>query len=100
MMVRTQEGVVVIVGDTHSGIINVIKKAKRLTREKMSMVVGGFSLGSASPEDLASVVKSFRRLGVEKVAPCHSSGDRTRDLFQKEYGEDYIECGVGRVIVC
>jgi len=100
MMVRTQEGVVVIVGDTHSGIINVIKKAKRLTREKISMVVGGFSLGGASPAELKSIVESFRRLGIQKVAPCHSSGDRTRELFQKEYGEDYIECGVGRVIVC
>ena len=99
LMVRTQGGVIVIVGDTHSGIINVIKKAKRLTREKISLVVGGFSLGGASQTDLESIVKSFRRMGVEKVAPCHSSGDRTRKLFQEEYEENYIESGVGRVIV-
>jgi len=98
LMVRTHGGVVVIAGDTHSGIINVIKKAKRLIREKISMVVGGFSLGGASQADLESIVNSFKRLGVEKVAPCHSSGDRTRELFQKEYKENYIECGVGRVI--
>ena len=99
IMVRTQEGLIVIVGDTHSGIVNVIKKVKRLTRAKISMVVGGFSLGGASQTELKSIVKSFRRLGVEKVAPCHSSGDRTRELFQEEYKENYIESGVGKVII-
>jgi 7,8-dihydropterin-6-yl-methyl-4-(beta-D-ribofuranosyl)aminobenzene 5'-phosphate synthase len=98
-MVRTPKGVILIVGDSHSGVINVIKRVKRLTKEKISLVVGGFSLGRASPPELESIVKIFRRLGVEKVAPCHSSGDRAREIFQKEYKESYIECGVGRVIV-
>lgn len=98
LMVRTQKGVILIVGDAHSGIINIIKKVKRLTRDKISLVVGGFSLGGASPTDLESMVERFRRLGVERIAPCHSSGDRTREIFQKEYKENYIESGVGRVI--
>jgi 7,8-dihydropterin-6-yl-methyl-4-(beta-D-ribofuranosyl)aminobenzene 5'-phosphate synthase len=98
LMVRTLKGTILIVGDTHSGVINVIKKVKRLTKDKVSLVVGGFSLGGASPTELESIVKSFRRLGVERVAPCHSSGDRTRELFQKEYKENYLESGVGRII--
>ena len=99
VMVRTQGGIVVIVGDTHSGVINVIKKVKRLTRAKIYMLIGGFSLGNASPTELKSIVKSFRRLGVEMVAPSHSSGDRTRELFLKEYKENYIDSGVGKVLV-
>ena len=98
LMIRTRDGIVLIVGDTHSGILNVIRKVKRLTREKISLVVGGFSLGGASPTELKSIMKSFARLHVEKVAPCHSSGDVTRKLFQREYKENYIESGVGRVI--
>lgn len=98
LMVRTPKGVVLIMGDAHSGIISVIKKVKRLTRDKISLIVGGFSLGSASPTELELIVKRFRRLGVERIAPCHSSGDRTREIFQKEYRENYIESGVGRVI--
>jgi len=98
LIVRTPEGIVLVLGDSHSGIINIIKKVKRITRCNISMVVGGYSLGGASPADLESIVKRFKRLGVKKVAPCHSSGDRTRELFKKEYKENYIESGVGRVI--
>lgn len=95
MMMRTEKGVILIVGDSHAGILNVIKKVKRQTREKIALIIGGFSLSGTSQSDLESVVKSFRRMGVKKVAPCHSSGDRTREIFQQEYKENYIECGVG-----
>jgi len=98
LMVRTERGIIVIVGDSHNGVLNIIKKTKKQTRENVFLLLGGFSLGSASPEGLKSVVKSFRRLGVEKVAPCHSSGDKAREIFQDEYKENYIECGVGKVI--
>jgi len=99
LILRTEKGVVLIVGDAHPGIIDIIKRVKRLTKEKVQLVVGGFGLGGASPTELESIVKNFARLGVEKVAPCHSSGDRARKLFQEKYKENYIESGAGKVII-
>jgi len=32
---------------------------------------------------------------VQKVAPCHCSGDLARSIFEREYGEDFIRVGVG-----
>ncbi len=32
------------------------------------------------------------------VGPCHCSGDAARQLFKKEYCENFINVGVGRVI--
>ena len=40
----------------------------------------------------------FPELGVQKTAPCHCSGDRCRELFKEEYGENFIENGVGKII--
>lgn len=99
LMLRTEKGVILIVGDAHPGIINVIRKVKRLTKDKVHLVIGGFGLGGKSSKELESIVRSFARLGVEGVAPCHSSGDRARKLFQEEYRENYIESGAGRIIV-
>jgi len=98
LILRTPKGVILIVGDAHSGIINVIKKAKRLTRDKVFLVVGGFGLEGRSTDELKTMVKTFVRLGVEEVAPGHSSGDRARELFQQQYQESYIESGAGRTI--
>ena len=99
LILRTERGVALIVGNAHPGIIDVIRKVKRLTKEKVWLVVGGFGLDGASPDELESIVKDFAQLGVEKVAPCHSSGDRARKLFQEKYKENYIESGAGRVIM-
>jgi len=36
---------------------------------------------------------------MKKVVPSHCSGDRCREMFKEEYKEDYIESGVGKIIV-
>jgi len=35
---------------------------------------------------------------VKKIAPSHCSGDEIRELFKKEYQNDFIENGVGRLL--
>jgi 7,8-dihydropterin-6-yl-methyl-4-(beta-D-ribofuranosyl)aminobenzene 5'-phosphate synthase len=35
---------------------------------------------------------------VSYVGPCHCSGDTARQLFKEEYGENFINVGVGRVV--
>ncbi len=48
-----------------------------------------------SPQD---VVLSDRLLGVQKVAPCHCTGNRAIEMLAAEYGEDFIKTGVGMVL--
>ena len=48
--------------------------------------------------EIESIIKEFRQLSVNKVAPCHCSGDETRRMFREEYGEDYIDSGAGKII--
>ncbi|MCK4965323.1 MAG: MBL fold metallo-hydrolase, partial [Dehalococcoidia bacterium] len=101
LIMRTAKGIILVVGDAHSGIINTVERAKRITKDRIHLVLGGFSLGGLLvSSDLESVVENFLRLGVEKVAPCHSSGDMARRLFRERYEENYIESGVGRTIRC
>jgi len=37
-------------------------------------------------------------LQVEKAAPSHCIGDLVREAFRKEYKENFIEYGVGKII--
>jgi len=98
LVIKTEKGLVVISGCAHPGIVNIVREAKKLTNERVYLVIGGFHLFSAEDSELKRIVKNFRDLEVEKVAPSHCSGDRTRELFEQEYGENFIENGVGRVI--
>ena len=99
LILRAEKGIVLIAGDAHSGIVTAVERVKRIAKDRIYLVLGGFSLGgSLVPSELESAVEDFVRLGVEKVAPCHSSGDMARRLFRERYGENYIESGVGRTI--
>ena len=98
MVIRTARGLVVVTGCAHPGIVKVIEEAKSLFDEPVHLVLGGFHLGSANEAELAAILVDFRKLGVEKVAPCHCTGDRAIALFAEEYGEDFIQAGAGKVI--
>ncbi len=93
LIIDSKKGLVVITGCAHPGIVNVVKKAKELMkRDRVYLVLGGFHHPSVS------CVKEFRKLQVEKVAPSHCTGDPVREAFRKEYGENFIEYGVGKTI--
>lgn len=98
LIVSTERGMVVITGCAHPGIVKIVERAKELSNQSIHLVMGGFHLSGESDSTLKDIISSFRRLGVEKAAPCHCSGERARQLFKDEYVDDYISNGVGKVI--
>jgi 7,8-dihydropterin-6-yl-methyl-4-(beta-D-ribofuranosyl)aminobenzene 5'-phosphate synthase len=95
LVLVTGRGSVVITGCAHPGIVNIVAKAKEITGGEVYLVMGGFHLGGTSQATIESIVEDFRELGVQKVAPCHCSGDLARSIFERAYGEDFILVGVG-----
>jgi 7,8-dihydropterin-6-yl-methyl-4-(beta-D-ribofuranosyl)aminobenzene 5'-phosphate synthase len=99
LIVASGQGLVVITGCAHPGIVNIVHKARDMLAEKpVYLVIGGFHMSGASTHQIQSVIEGFRQLGVRKVAPCHCSGDETRKLFREEYEENYIDSGAGKII--
>ena len=89
---------IVVTGCAHAGIINIIKKAKDILDKDIAYAIGGFHLMRSSEEEIIKVIQEMKNLGVEYVTPTHCSGDLAIELFKKEYKENYIPGGVGRII--
>jgi 7,8-dihydropterin-6-yl-methyl-4-(beta-D-ribofuranosyl)aminobenzene 5'-phosphate synthase len=99
LVVDTSEGLVVLTGCAHPGIVNIVRRAKEVVPNRpVTLVMGGFHLRSASDNELDRLIQDFRRLGVRKVVPSHCSGEHARLRFQTEYKEDYAAGGVGKVL--
>ena len=93
LMINSKKGLIVITGCAHPGIVRIVKRAKELSKkDSVYLVLGGFH------HPPKSIIQEFREIGVEKVAPSHCTGDAVRDGFKKEYGSDFIEYGVGKII--
>ena len=98
LVIYAKKGLIVITGCAHPGIIKIVDKVKCLLKDDVLLVMGGFHLGGESKGEIEKIVSSFRKLGVRYVGPCHCSGDAARQLFKEEYGENFINVGVGRAI--
>ena len=95
LMLETARGLVVITGCAHPGVVGIVRRAKELTGQEVHLLLGGFHLRDASEAEITEIIDAFRQMGVEKVAPCHCSGNVARRLFGEAYGTDFIPAGVG-----
>ncbi len=98
LIIKTEKGVVLITGCAHPGIVNIIRKAKELSNSNVYLVIGGFHLIGKSDEEIEGIIKNFKELGVKKVAPCHCTGEKAMNLFEKNYKNNFIKVGVGKII--
>jgi len=99
LVVRTARGLVVIVGCSHPGIVQILEKAKDIGKQDLLAVVGGFHLLEHSEAAVAEIIAQFKQLGVARVGATHCTGETQIEQFRKAYGANFIEMGVGRVVI-
>lgn len=72
---RSDKGLVIITGCSHSGICNIIEHAKKVCKEdKIAAVIGGFHLLNPSEEQLRGTLEYFAEEKIDLIYPCHCSG--------------------------
>ena len=98
LIIRTPEGIVIVTGCAHPGIVEIVKRAIFSFGRNVLLLVGGFHLISKSEKEIYDIARTIKSLGVKYVAPEHCSGDKARKIFKKIYGKNYIESGVGKTI--
>jgi 7,8-dihydropterin-6-yl-methyl-4-(beta-D-ribofuranosyl)aminobenzene 5'-phosphate synthase len=99
LALMTDEGMVIVVGCSHSKVENIVAKAKRDLKRDVELVMGGFHLLPYGPEEITRVAKTLKEdLGVKRVAPAHCTGNLAFKIFRELYGEDYIFAGLGSEI--
>lgn len=98
LVIRTNKGLVVITGCAHPGIVKIVTEAKNLLEGDILLVMGGFHLEWATKGRIEKIISDFRRLGVRYAGPGHCSGDKARGLFERHFGEKYIQIGAGKLI--
>jgi 7,8-dihydropterin-6-yl-methyl-4-(beta-D-ribofuranosyl)aminobenzene 5'-phosphate synthase len=98
LVVRAGSGLTVITGCAHPGIVEMVQKAREVGKGEIGLLIGGFHLSGASASTLRNVVSGLGELGVERIAPCHCTGESAVALLDAAFGERYERCGVGLVL--
>jgi len=98
LILETDDGLVVITGCSHPGIINILQVVRELMEQDIYLVFGGFHLLDHSDAQVQQIIDDMKGMGVQKVGPTHCTGDRAIDLFHAAYGDDCLDMGVGKIV--
>ncbi|MFO8088721.1 MAG: MBL fold metallo-hydrolase [Desulfatiglandaceae bacterium] len=92
LVVRTAEGLVVIMGCAHRGMINHLLRAREVTgEERIHAVVGGTHLSSASGQRISDTVKDLTAMAPSVIAPCHCTEFRGMSMLAHAFGDRFLE---------
>ena len=91
LIVRTVNGITIITGCAHPGILNIVEIVKDwFTDDRIYAVLGGFHLHATSYDEIVQIARRFKELKVAKAGPAHCSGDPAIDIFQELYGNNFL----------
>jgi 7,8-dihydropterin-6-yl-methyl-4-(beta-D-ribofuranosyl)aminobenzene 5'-phosphate synthase len=99
LAIETPDGLVIVVGCSHTGIDNIVKTAVSI-QPKILFVAGGFHLVVAKDAEIEGVIATLRETyKVAYVAPGHCTGEPTFTALRKAFGERYLYAGLGSTFV-
>jgi len=98
LVIKTEPGLVIILGCAHHGIINTLHYAQKLTGIKpIHAVLGGAHLLYASEERIRLTVKALKELDVKKLGLCHCTSLPATCVLAREFGERFFFNNTGTV---
>jgi 7,8-dihydropterin-6-yl-methyl-4-(beta-D-ribofuranosyl)aminobenzene 5'-phosphate synthase len=93
------KGLVVLTACGHSGIINTINYAKKVTGiNQIYAIVGGFHLpadGGIHEEGIEPTLKELVKADPQFIVPCHCTGWKATNRIIETFPKKFIQTGVG-----
>ena len=97
VLINIEEGLVIITGCCHAGIVNTMMHARKITGvEKVHAVIGGLHLIDASEEKITKSVEALRE--VDWVFAGHCTGFDGLHRIAKEMGDRFAQIQTGSMI--
>jgi len=91
LAIKTEEGLVVILGCGHRGVINTLIHARNLTgEERINTVIGGIHLFYASEERLVRTAADLKEMGIGRLGVSHCTGFHASAWLAQEFGEVFF----------
>jgi 7,8-dihydropterin-6-yl-methyl-4-(beta-D-ribofuranosyl)aminobenzene 5'-phosphate synthase len=96
VILNTNNGLVIVLGCAHRGMINTIYHAQKISGvNEIRAVIGGSHLIGSTEERLWQTITALHELGVAKLGLCHCTDLPAISILAQEFGEGFIfnKCG-------
>lgn len=93
LALETHEGIVLLVGCAHPGILNMARHVTAVLGKPIRAVLGGTHLVEADTQRVQRTVEELGRMGVTLLGLSHCSGETAQTLVRQR--EDITACHLG-----
>ncbi|MBV8321589.1 MAG: MBL fold metallo-hydrolase [Hyphomicrobiales bacterium] len=100
LAIDTPDGIVLIVGCSHSTIEKIAEAATSTLNKPIHLVLGGTHLLPAKDDQISSIAVSLRdNWSVRYLAPAHCTGEPAFAILKETFGDRYIYAGLGTTVL-
>jgi len=100
LVVRTKNGIVIMLGCAHSGLINTIEFVlDRLKKEKLYALIGGTHLGFLKDDQLDKTIAHLKQLDFNRIGASHCTGLKAAARLFHEFKDKFFFANVGTSFV-
>jgi len=98
LLINTDKGILIILGCAHSGIINIINHAIKMTGvDTIFAIIGGTHLGFSGQVQLEKTIEALKVYRIEHLIPGHCTGIAVATHLSREFEKIFHFSHVGRV---
>ncbi|WPC39441.1 MBL fold metallo-hydrolase [Clostridium sp. JS66] len=90
LCLKTEKGLIVILGCAHPGFLNMINTISEKTGEKVIGVIGGTHLIEADDERIEESIKYLNTLDINILGLSHCTGEKAVKMFNEECKGSFI----------
>ena len=96
----TPDGVVLIVGCSHTTIEKIVQQTKATINKPIHLVLGGLHLLPAKDDQIKAIAAFLHDdAKVEFIAPAHCTGEPAFAILKDSFGDKYVYTGLGSTTV-
>jgi 7,8-dihydropterin-6-yl-methyl-4-(beta-D-ribofuranosyl)aminobenzene 5'-phosphate synthase len=94
--IETKAGIVVLLGCSHSGVINTLEYIKKLTADqKIAAIIGGMHLIHADRERIDAIIDYLKELDFDLLVPLHCTGFKAAARLNSVFEDKVMAGGAG-----
>ncbi len=98
VMIKGTQGLVVVLGCAHRGVINTLYHARSITGvDKIHAVFGGAHLVAESDERIEKTIQVFKQLDVQVLGLCHCTGLKAVSRAINTFGDKFVAMNAGKI---
>ncbi len=99
LSVKTEKGLIVIVGCSHVGVVNILETIKERTGINIYGVIGGTHLVSADKEKLGKVISYLKQENIKLIGTSHCTGEKGEIILKECFSDEFFNNNTGNILI-